>query len=364
MKKLVYILLAAALLAACGKKEESTTVQLAKLKKERASLDSKIRALEAKSGGDSAKPVPVTVLDVEPQRFRAYIDVQASIESDDNVTATPQMMGTVTRVLVHIGQNVSKGQTLATLDASAIDQQIAAQEAQLSLLRSLYEKQQKLWAQQIGTQVQLLSAKANYESAQKQRQALIAQRNMYRIVAPISGTVDAVDVKQGDAAQPGGPRGIRIVNMGKLKATAKLGEVHLGEVKAGDPVTLLFSDVRDTLNTRLSYVAQSVDPLSRAFEVQVKLGAMKKLHPNMSARMRIASYEANNVLVVPISAVQRTGAGDIVFVAEGKTAKAVPVQTGHSSDGLVEILSGLNPGDHVVTAGYEDLDTGTPIAVQ
>lgn len=365
MKKFVPVLLAALLLSACGKKEESVTVQLAKLKRERASIDAKIRALEAKGGAsDSAKPIPVSVLDVEPQRFQAYIDVQASIESDENVMATPKMMGTVNRVLVHVGQRVGKGQTLATLDAGAIDQQIAAQDAQLSLLRSLYEKQQKLWAQQIGTQVQLLSAKANYEAAQKQRAAMVAQRDMYRIVAPISGTVDLVDIKEGDAAQPGGQRGIRIVNMGKLKATAKLGEVHLGEVKTGDPATLIFSDVRDTLHARLSYVSRSVDPLSRAFEVQVKLGASKRLHPNMSARMRIANYTAENTLVVPVSAVQRTGEGDMVFVADGRAAKAVPVQTGHSSDGLVEILSGLKPGDRVVTAGYEDLDTGTPIAVQ
>jgi multidrug efflux pump subunit AcrA (membrane-fusion protein) len=80
--------------------------------------------------------------------------------------------------------------------------------------------------------------------------------------------------------------------------------------------------------------------------------------------MRFASYSADNALVVPVSAVQRTGEGDMVFVADGRAARAVPVQTGHSSDGLVEILSGLKPGDRVVTAGYEDLDTGTPIAVQ
>ena len=364
MKHVVSILLAAALLAACGKKEESTTVQLAKLKQERASIDAKIRTLEAKSGGDSAKPIPVTVLDVEPQRFRAYIDVQASIESDDNVMATPRMMGTVSRVLVHAGQRVSKGQTLAVLDAAAIDQQIAAQDAQLSLLHSLYEKQQKLWAQQIGTQVQLLSAKANYEAAQKQRAALVAQRDMYRIIAPISGTVDLVDVKEGDAAQPGGPHGIRIVNMGKLKATAKLGEIHLGDVKAGDPVTLVFGDIRDTLHTKLSYVAQSIDPLSRAFEVLVKLGSMKKLHPNMSARMRINNYTNTQALVVPVSVVQHTPEGDMVYVDDNGRAKAVIVNTGRNSNGLVEITGGLKPGDRVITEGYLDVNDGDRINVQ
>ena len=104
--------------------------------------------------------------------------------------------------------------------------------------------------------------------------------------------------------------------------------------------------------------------MSRAFSVEVALGSAAKLHPNMSARMKIANYESRNAIVVPVSAVQQTGEGPMVFVANGRTAKAVSVQTGRSSDGNVEILSGLTAGDKVVTAGYEDLDNGTAITVQ
>ena len=274
------------------------------------------------------------------------------------------MMGTVRRVLVHVGQHVSSGQVLATMDAAAIEQQVAGQDAQLTLLRSLYEKQQKLWAQQIGTEVQLLSAKANYEAATKQRAALTAQRDMYRIISPISGTVDEVDVKEGDAAQPGGTKGIRVVNVSRLKAEANLGESYLGKVKVGDPVTLLFTDINDSIKTRLTFVAQAVDPISRAFKVQIMLGPGGKLHPNMSARMKIANYSSGNALVVPVAAIQKTGGGDIVFLADGKVAKSIPVQTGRNANGMVEILGGLKAGDKVVTAGFEDLDNGTAITVQ
>ncbi len=365
MKKLVALLVAVTLFSACGKKEESVTTQIAKLKKERADIDTKIRNLELKGGvKDSIKAVPVSVMEIAPQSFQSYIDVQAAITGDENVMATPQMMGTVRSVLVHVGQKVGQGQTLAVLDAAAVDQQIAAQDAQISLLRSLYEKQQKLWAQQIGTEVQLLQAKTNYEAATKQRAGIVAQRNMYSVKAPISGTVDAVDLHTGDAAQPGGVKGIRIVNANKLKAEARLGESYLGKVKTGDPVTLVFPDVNDSIKTRISYVAQSVDPTSRAFEVQVNLGANKVLHPNMSARMKIANYSASNAIVVPVAAIQKTGAGDIVFVADGKVAKSVAVQTGRNADGMVEILGGLNAGDKVITAGYEELDNGTAISVQ
>lgn len=365
MKHLLPILFAALLLSACGgKKEESVTVQIAKLKKERAEIDTKIRELEAKGGlKDSIKAIPVAVAEVTPQSFQSFIDVQASITGDENVLATPQAGGAVRSILVRVGQRVGKGQTLAVLDAAAVDQQIAAQDAQISLLRSVYEKQQKLWAQQIGTEVQLLQAKANYEAATRQRGAAAAQRNMYRIVAPISGVVDQVDIKPGDMAMPG-MSGIRIVNASKLKAEANLGESYIGKVRNGNPVTLIFPDINDSIQTRLDYVAQSVDPVSRAFKVQVNLGTRANLRPNMSARMKIANYAAENALVVPVAAIQKTGTGDMVFVAAGKVAKAVPVQTGRTSDGMIEILSGLQTGDRVITAGYEELDNGTAITVQ
>jgi RND family efflux transporter MFP subunit len=364
MKYILPILFTALLLSACGKKEETVTVQIAKLKKERADIDAKIRTLEAKGGvKDSMRAVPVTATAVTPQSFQSFIDVTASITGNDNVLATPQASGTVRSVLVHAGQRVGKGQTLAMLDAAAVDQQLAAQDAQVSLLHSLYEKQQKLWAQQIGTEVQLLSAKANYEAATRQRAAIAAQRNMYRIVSPIAGVVDDVDINPGDVAMPG-MKGIRIVNATKLKAEANLGESYIGKVRVGDPVTLFFPDINESIVTKLTYVAQSVDPTSRAFGVQVNLGSNAKLRPNMSAKMKIANYSADNALVVPVAAVQQTGQGQLVFVAAGKTAKAVPVQTGRTADGMIEILSGLKEGDQVITAGYEDLDNGTAIAVQ
>lgn len=364
MKYLVPAVSALLLLSACGDGKKDPAAEIAKLKKERADIDTKIRDIQAKSGvKDSVKSIPVSVVTLEPHTFQAFIDVQAAIVGDENVNATPQMMGTVKSVNARVGQRVSAGQVLATLDAAAVEQQIAGQDAQVTLARSLYDKQQKLWAQQIGTEVQLLQAKANYEAQSKARGALVAQRNMYRIVAPISGVVDQVNVKQGDAVQPG-QGGIRIVNNNKLKAEANLGESYLGKVQVGNPVTLVLPENGDSIKTSLGYVAQAVDPLSRAFQVQIPLGSNAKLHPNMSVRMRIANYGNNNALVIPVAAVQKTGDGDMVFVEVGGKAKGVPVKLGQSSDGNVEILSGLKAGDNVITAGFEELDNGTAVKVQ
>jgi RND family efflux transporter MFP subunit len=262
--------------------------------------------------------------------------------------------------MVHAGQKVSKGQLLATLDAAAVEQQIKAAEVQLTLYKSLYEKQKSLWEQNIGTEVQLMQAKAQYEANAKQKEALVAQRNMYRIVAPISGTVENLSLKQGDMASPG-QTGIRVVSFDQLKVEANLGENYIGKVKTGDPVNVVFPDMNDSIKTKLSFVSQSVDPISRAITVQVKLPGGKKIYPNMSSRLKIANYENHNALVIPVSVIQKTAEGEMVYVVEGGKAKATLITTGRNSNGMVEVLSGLKAGDKVVTEGFADLDNGAAV---
>jgi RND family efflux transporter MFP subunit len=150
----------------------------------------------------------------------------------------------------------------------------------------------------------------------------------------------------------------------KLKAEASLGENYLGKVKTGDPVTLILPDLGDSIHNTLSYVGQVVDPMSRAFTVQVKLANNSRLHHNMSAIMRITNYKNDKAIVVPVSVIQKTSQGEMLYVADGNKAKSVFVKTGRNSNGQVEVLEGLNPGDQVVVAGYEELDNNQPIKVQ
>lgn len=370
MKRSLYLIASSViLLASCGGSSTKTnttktTEELTKLKKQRSDLDEKISKLETQSGGNEKKPTAVSVVEVQPMPFNSYIEVQAQITGDQNVNATSQAPGIVKSVNVHIGQHVSKGQPLATLDAAAIEQQIKAQDAQLSLAKTVYTKQQKLWAENIGTEIQLLQAKANYEAASKQRAALVAQRNMYIVKSPINGIVDQVNLKVGDATQPGAPNTIRVVNFDELKATATLGENYLGKVQDGDPTKLIFPDLGDTIKTKLSYVAKAVDPISRAFMVEIRLGHNKMLHPNMSCKMQISNYQNNSAIVVPVSVIQKTAEGDMLFIVDGNKAKPVTVKTGRNSNGMVEILSGLSTGDKVITEGFADVNNGDPVSIQ
>ena len=347
MKRLFYLLIPAAIFASCNSKSEKTTT-----------------TTETKKT-DSGRTTPVAVTEVQPVQFNANVEIQAQINSDENVQATPQSPGIVKSILVRPGQKVSKGQVLATLDASTVDRNIDALGPQLSLTKTLYEKQKTLWEQNIGTEVQLMQAKTSYESVQKQIEAAKAQRDMFRIVSPINGTVDAVSLKEGDVATPGNTNnGIKVVSYDKLKAEANIGENYLGKVKQGNPVTLMFPDMNDSIKTTLTYVSQAVDPISRAVLVQIQLPNNSKLHPNMSCIMKINNYQNPQALIVPVSVIQRTPNGDIVYVADNGKARSASIKTGQSANGMVEILSGLNAGDQVITTGYEDLSEGDAVTVQ
>ena len=366
MKRLIYLLLPVVVFASCGESKKDPAAELVKLKKERADLDAKIAKLES-GKKDSVKVSPVSVYTVEVKKFNAFIEVHSMINGDEDVLAVPQGMGTVNSLSVRTGDRVSKGQVLATLDANIVEKQIDGLAPQLSLTKSLYEKQQSLFSQNIGTEVQLMSAKAQYEGIQKQIEALKAQKDLYRIVAPISGTVDAVNLKVGDFASPQGAAagiGVKIVSYAKLKAEANLGENYLGNVKQGDPVTLTMPGSTDTIKTTLSFVSHAVDPTTRAFNVMVRLGNNNKLHPNMSCTMQIANYENAKAMVVPVSVIQKTSSGERLYIADGNKAKLVAVTTGKIANGQVEILSGLSVGDKVITVGYEAMEDGQAISIQ
>jgi RND family efflux transporter MFP subunit len=362
MKRSYLLLLVPAfVLASCGGGSQDGASDLAGLKKRRAELDAKIKTMEAGSKDSTGKITAVSVVDLQPILFNAFIEVQSQINGDEVVNATARTMGTVNRVYVQVGQQVRQGQVLATLDAAIAQQQINAMEPQIELAKALYEKQQKLWEQNIGTEVQLMSAKTSYENLLKQKAVQQAGKELYNIVSPISGTVDMVALKVGDQAAMGF---IRVVNTNKLKAEANLGENYIGKVKVGDPAMLIFPDQGDTIRTKISFVSKAVDPLSRSFLVQIKLANTRNLHPNMSCMLKIANYENTKALVVPVSVIQKTSEGEMVYVADGNKAKIKQITTGRNANGQVEVLTGLEPGDKVIVAGYEDLDEGESISVQ
>ncbi|HTL82935.1 MAG TPA: efflux RND transporter periplasmic adaptor subunit [Bacteroidia bacterium] len=373
MKKSFVIIAALSFFAvSCGQKSKED--QLKDKKSQFEALRKEITELEmeiAKDKGDSTavgKSVAVTTINYST--FDHYIDIQGRIDADESVTVSPTMPGLVKTVNVQAGDVVSAGQVLASIDADVYVQQLSALKVQRDLAKDVYDRQTKLHDQQIGTELQYMQAKGNYESLDKQVSALQEQIDLSFLKAPMAGVVDNVGLKVGEIAAAGF-NSITIVNTTKLRVKGDVAEAYIAKVKKGCPVKIEIPDADQTIDATITYSGQIVNKLNRTFGVEVVLPAgQKNILPNMVAVLKINDFTQDSSLVIPTSAIQTTTDGKtFVFVAstskDGRVvAQKREVTYSHDYNGMTKIETGLLAGDRVITEGYTDLNDGDPILVK
>jgi RND family efflux transporter MFP subunit len=373
MKAKFNIILFAAIvliLAACGG-SVSKADQLTELKKQQAALADQIRQLETEielsdSGATQNKKIKdVKVTKMVSGTFRHFIEIQGSVDTDDNITVSAQTPGIVTQVLVVPGQTVSAGQLLAKLDDGIYSKQLEGYQTQYALVTDVYNRQKKLWDQKIGSEMQFLTAKSNKESMEKQIQALQETIALTRINSPISGTVDAVDIKVGQTTAPGIPA-IRVVNLSNLKVKGEIAEAYASKVNKGNAVLIHFPDLNKDIESKVSYAAKVINPMTRTFTAEVGLpSGASEYRPNMVAILKVIDYERDSTISIPINIIQNAGTDPFVYVAveEGgkRIAKKRSITTGVIYNGIVEVISGITEEDMVVTSGQTELADGIEI---
>ncbi len=366
--RLSMVLVVAVLIAGCSaaSKEDDKAARLEKLKQEQTALAKEITKLEeeiAKENPDAATKVKakeVSVVAIQPTKFDHFVQTQGRVESENNIVVSAKSMGVVTQVYVTEGEQVAKGQTLAQIDNSVILQNIQSMEAQLELANSVYQRQENLWKQKIGTEVQYLQAKTNKESLEKQLASVREQNDMYKIKAPISGTVDEVNVKVGENIAPGMPAA-RVVNINELKLVASVSEAYVTQIKKGNEVVVSIPELKQDLRAKVTFVGKTIDPLSRTFNVEVQLPTKADLRPNMSATVKVIFNTVQSALVVPVNVIQQINNEKVVYVAEAKgkntiaRRKVITVEGVYGSNAQVQ---GLEPGDKLITVGYQGLNDG------
>ncbi|MBX0292747.1 efflux RND transporter periplasmic adaptor subunit [Hymenobacter sp. HSC-4F20] len=366
-------LLTLGLLSACGEKDPKA--ELAKLKQEQAANQAKIAELEAKAGttGEKAavQATPVSVIKVAPESFKSYLEVQGRVDFDQNATVAARAAGTLTSLRVQRGDRVSKGQTLATVDASVLDASIAELRTRMDLARVVYEKQDRLWKQEIGTEIQYLQAKNNYQALQRNLASLNQQRALYSVVAPFSGTVDDVLPKLGETVAPGAPVVKLLSNSGSGKIVVDVSEAYASRIKAGDKALVTIPDLgNEELSATVRVVTNTINPTSRTFTTELRLdnpGKAGKLRPNMVVNVRIQNYDRQNATVLPVDLVQKDEQNSYVLVVSDKGGQKVAakriIQVGNTYNGKAEVTSGLQPGDQVISAGYQNLNEGQTVSL-
>jgi membrane fusion protein (multidrug efflux system) len=366
VKKIILPLFSSLLiLSACGEKTESLSelkAKQAELKTQLSEITTKITKLE----GDSSKKFVLVVANaITPQIFKTYINVQGRVDAEESVSLASEMPGTITKINVKPGDAVSKGQILAETDARALQQSISDLQTNTEFVNQLFDKQKALWDQKIGTEIQFLQAKTQKESMEKKMATLQEQVRMTKIISPINGTIDAVDIKLGQLTAPGMPA-IRVINFSNLKIKADLSESYSSKVRKGNEVIVKFPDSNDSLTSTINYSARSISPLNRTFGVEILLDDKKEFHPNQIAILSINDYKSEKpVITIPLNYIQKDLKGELfVLVADGKKAVKRTILLGREYNGVAEIKSGLTETDLLITSGYDGLNEGDLIEVK
>jgi membrane fusion protein, multidrug efflux system len=374
MKKLLPITLIALFVFSCSEENKKDKLkadlkakqeEFEKLRKEITQIRMELVSMDS-TGGSKGKPVKLQTVALTP--FAHSIDIQGRIDAEQSVTVGPQMPGLIRRVNVQAGDKVSAGQVLAELDVAAMTQQLATVRTQRDLAKQMYDRQKNLWEQKIGSEMQYLQAKTQYEALESQMATIQDQINMGRVTAPMGGTVDQVNMKVGEMAMVGFSN-IIIVNTNMLRVKAEVAEGYVSRVKIGNTVNVYLPDAKKTIQAKVTYAGRMINKLNRTFSVEVALPSNEPdVFPNMVAVLKISDYQNDSAIVVPMNCVQETSNGtQFVYVlkkdASGKTvAEKREVVVEHTYNGAGEITSGLKPGDQLVVEGYSDLNPGDEIS--
>ncbi len=372
--KLIYsasLVLLTAFIISCGGNAEGDTIankraKLVELQQKQATINEEIKALqseiEAAEPTREATATSVVVSPITSTEFKHFVEGSGRLEAQNNVFVSPKMAGAITRIFVKEGDYVKKGQTVATIDNTVMQTSIDELNIQLETAQTLFDKQQSLWNQKIGTEVQYIQAKSQLDALKKRLTTLKAQNDMNVVRSPINGYVDEVRSQEGEMASPG--LGIlRVVNFDELKVVAEIPDTYAGTIAKGDVVQVKFPDLQKEITTRLKFVSQTINPVSRTFTIEATVPRVdKQLKPNLTALVNINDQSRSGVIVIPRNLIQRTEEGDLVYVVveEGgkKVARSRSVTTGLVYNGDVEITSGLNIGDMLLTEGYQNVVDG------
>lgn len=374
MKKITIFLFLTILTISCSSGNKQA--QIAKLEAQRDALTEEIEQLKQsifQENGEieDEKIKYVEIIQIEPRIFKHYIKVQGTIESNNNIFTPPQASGIVKKIYVQKGEKVLKGQLLAELDGSIYESTIMELETNMELATTIFERQERLWNKKIGSEIQYLQAKTNKASLGKRLITVNEQYKLTKIFAPISGTVDEVNIKVGEAAIAG-MGAIRIVQLSDLKIAAVLSENYISQVKKKDSVHVHIPVLDKSLNMTIKAVSQVIDPENRTFNIELKIPENKfSIKPNMLAVLTINDYTNPAAITVPVNIIQRTSNKQFIFVTnedsefsgEKFEVEMRYVKTGKYYDNLVEITEGLTAGEIVVFFGFQDLADGQIVMV-
>jgi RND family efflux transporter MFP subunit len=324
------------------------------LKTSIAELEAELIKLDPDYAKQNQKSVLITTAKAKKGEFDHYVEVTGSVLSKKNVMISSETVGRILEVPVLEGMRVNKGTVMARIDAESIERSIDELENSLDLAKTLFEKQERLWNQQIGTEIQYLEAKNRKEGLE--RSLASARTNLDKAVirAPFSGTIESVEVRLGELVQPGMGM-FQFVGESDLFIEADISESYIGVLSKGDTVEVNFPSINQDIQTKVSSVGAIINPNNRTFKVEVFLPNMLLVKPNMITVLKILDYQSTDAVIVPSYLILSDNRGDYVFIVEGGKAIKKYVERGKTFDKETEILAGLTGSETLVDKGFREV---------
>ena len=374
MKKIIHALYIIAFIIGCSGDQSVSTTELIEAKDLnglKTQKEDKLKTLNAlkmelsqinaaiANLDPSEKLALISMFEVKPENFDHHIEIQANIKTRQNVLLYPEYNGTLKKVYVEEGQKVKKGKLLAQIDDAGLKIQLEQLQIQTKLSKITYERIQRLWDQNIGSEMNLLQAKATYESQLKTVAQLKKQLQRTQILAPFSGTIDEIVANTGANLLPGQTPVMRIVNLKKMYTEASVPERYLEQVKKGTSATVKIPMLDREYPTTIRQTGNFINPNNRSFRVETLLpNPDEMIKPNLSCKLKINDYSNPEALMIPMRIVKENASGKkyiFKLKSDGKDqvyrTEQTFVRLGKNSVDKVEVLEGIQAGDLLVDEG-------------
>ena len=355
---------------------ESNNIDLIKLKREEINnkqqkiyeelnlIDLKLDELE----NNSKYPIVSTTKIIE-QKFKHYVELQGDVKSDKVISIYPEFSGIINEIFIKSGENVGEGQILATIDDGGLKQQLSKLQITYNLAKTTYERQERLWNQKIGSEIQYLESKSMFEAQSEAIEQLNKQLSKTVIRAPFSGTVDNVIVKKGEVVYPGRSNLMLLVNMQEMYVESKVPENYINSITKGKDVVIEAPILDMILKSKISLVANYINPLNRTYRIEAEIPDNNyKIKPNLNVKIRVNDYTNENAILILLNHINIDSNNEEyvykIIKKDGKNyASKTIIETGRNNGDFIEVLKGVGIGDEIVSEGARKITNNSEVKI-
>ena len=368
MKKSILFTLIFGLILACSPTEKPDTQSLIDqqnvtgLRERQAELVSQNNTIKAELNrvmqaidkyDKTKKKSLVTVFDVEETSFAHKVVLQGVVKTDQNLVLNAEFMGAVKAIHVKEGQQVKKGDLLVSIDDGGLAQNAALQKVQLDLAKTLFERQERLWKQNIGSEIDYLQTKTAYKSQQKGYEQLLQQLSKSNLYAPFSGRIDDVITEVGQLVSPGVHPLLRLVNLSSMYVEVDVPERYFPNINKGTIAAVEIPVLDHTYKSNVLHKGTHISTGNRTFKISIAADKSIELAPNLITTVRLVDYQNPNAIAIPLEVISENFSGEqyVYVVNESNKAEKRFIKTGLVEGDVVEVLEGLRTSDRVIDEG-------------